>query len=97
MGRKCVTCNGDIVVGRVFNEIEENVYEVQINTECLYCDILRKTRIEKRELLDKLKEKRRRVIYLEERLKLRIIENNRGSYSKYCEERYANPENFEDL
>ena len=97
MGRKCVTCNGNIVVGKVFNEIEENVYEVQINTECLYCDILRKTRIEKRELLDKLKEKRRRVIYLEERLKLRIIENNRGSYSKYCEERYANPENFEDL
>jgi len=97
MGRKCVTCNGDIVVGKVFNEIEENVYEVQINTECLYCDILRKTRNEKRELLDRLKEKRRRVIYLEERLKLRILKNNRGTYSKYCEERYTNPENFEDL
>jgi len=84
MGRKCITCNGDIIVGRVFNKIEDNLYEVQINTECLYCDILRKTRIEKRELLDKLKEKRRRVIYLEERLKLRKYQN-------------LNTTNFEDL
>jgi len=84
MGRKCITCNGDIIVGRVFNKIEDNLYEVKINTECLYCQVLTKTKNEKRELLDKLKEKRRRVIYLEERLKLRKYQNLKTT-------------NFEDL
>ena len=28
---------------------------------------------------------------------LRKIKNNRGNYTKYCEERYCNPDNFEDF
>tara|TARA_B100001059_G_scaffold90400_1_gene89098 strand:+ start:1668 stop:1961 length:294 start_codon:yes stop_codon:yes gene_type:complete len=97
MGRECINCGGEIIVGKVLHEVEDNVYEVEIKTECLPCEILRRTRNEKRDLLDKLKQKRRRLIYLEERLNLRKIKNNRGNYTKYCEDRYCNPDNFEDF
>ncbi len=97
MGRECINCGGEIIVGKVLHEVEDNVYEVEIKTECLACEILRRTRNEKRDLLDKLKQKRRRLIYLEERLKFRKIKYNRGNYTKYCEERYSNPDNFEDF
>ena len=97
MGRKCINCGGDIVVGRVMHEIEDDVFDVEIKTECIYCEVLTRTKVEKRELLDKLKQKRRRLIYLEERLNLRKLKNQRGTYSKYCEERYRNPDNFEDF
>lgn len=97
MPRKCVTCSDDIVVGKIITDLDNGLQEVEILTECLYCRILRRTKNEKRDLLDQLKEKRRRLIYLEERLNLRKIKNQRGTYSKYCEERYAYPDNFEDF
>jgi len=87
MGRKCINCGGDIVVGKVFHEIEDDVYEVEIKTECVYCEVLTRTKVEKRELLDKLKQKRRRLIYLEERLNLRKLKNQIERY----------PNNFEDF
>jgi exosome complex RNA-binding protein Rrp4 len=87
MGRKCINCGGDIVVGKVFHEIEDDVYEVDIKTECVYCEVLTRTKVEKRDLLDKLKQKRRRLIYLEERLNLRKLKNQIERY----------PNNFEDF
>lgn len=87
MGRKCINCGGDIVVGKVLHEIEDDVYEVEIKTECVYCEVLTRTKVEKRELLDKLKQKRRRLIYLEERLNLRKLKNQIERY----------PNNFEDF
>ena len=87
MGRKCINCGGDIVVGRVMHEIEDDVFDVEIKTECIYCEVLTRTKVEKRELLDKLKQKRRRLIYLEERLNLRKLKNQRERY----------PNNFEDF
>jgi len=97
MGRKCINCGDEIIVGKVLHEIDDDVYEVEIKIECLACQVLTRTKMEKRELLDKLKQKRQRLIYLEERLKLRKIKNQRGTYSKYCEERYRNADNFEDF
>lgn len=87
MGRKCINCGGDIVVGKVLHEIEDDVYEVEIKTECVYCEVLTRTKVEKRDLLDKLKQKRRRLIYLEERLNLRKLKNQIERY----------PNNFEDF
>lgn len=87
MGRKCITCYGEIVGGRVYKQLHDNIYRMEYKTECLYCQVLTKTKNEKRELLDKLKEKRERIIYLEERLKLR----------KYHNLEYDNTTNFEDL
>jgi hypothetical protein len=87
MGRKCINCGGDIVVGKVLHEIEDDVFDVEIKTECVYCEVLTRTKVEKRELLDKLKQKRRRLIYLEERLNLRKLKNQIERY----------PNNFEDF
>ena len=87
MGRKCINCGGDIVVGKVLHEIEDDVFDVEIKTECVYCEVLTRTKVEKRDLLDKLKQKRRRLIYLEERLNLRKLKNQIERY----------PNNFEDF
>jgi len=87
MGRKCINCGGDIVVGKVLHEIEDDVFDVEIKTECVYCEVLTRTKVEKRELLDKLKQKRRRLIYLEERLNIRKLKNQIERY----------PNNFEDF
>jgi len=79
MPRKCMTCENDIVVGKIITELDNGLIEVDILTDCLYCRILTKEIKIKKELNKNLTAQRKRVIYLEELLKLRKIKNKRGS------------------
>ena len=100
MPRKCMTCGDDIIVGKIITELDNGLEEVEILTECLCCrsciNLTQAIKI-KKELNKNLTAQRKRVIYLEELLKLRKIKNQWGTYTKYCEERYTNPDNFEDF
>jgi len=77
MPRQCISCNADIVVGKVLHQIEYDFYEVEINTECIYCKIFTKEKKQFQELFNNLQKKNERLKYLEERLKIRKIRNKK--------------------
>ena len=75
MPRKCITCYNDMIVGKIITQLDNGLEEVDILTECLYCRILTKEIRIKKELNKNLTAQRKRVIYLEELLKLRKNKN----------------------
>ena len=85
MPRKCISCGDDIIVGKIITELDNGLEEVEILTECRSCINLNQAIKIKKELNKNLTAQRKRVIYLEELLKLRKIKNQRGTYTKYCE------------
>lgn len=78
MPRKCMTCYNDMIVGKIITDLDNGLQEVEILTDCLYCRILTEEIKIKKELNKKVTDQRKRVIYLEELLKLRKIKNKRN-------------------
>tara|TARA_R110001606_G_scaffold144094_1_gene283534 strand:+ start:1165 stop:1371 length:207 start_codon:yes stop_codon:yes gene_type:complete len=64
-----------MIVGKIITQLDNGLEEVDILTECLYCRILTKEIRIKKELNKNLTAQRKRVIYLEELLKLRKNKN----------------------
>tara|TARA_R110000787_G_scaffold11980_2_gene39067 strand:- start:2184 stop:2414 length:231 start_codon:yes stop_codon:yes gene_type:complete len=73
-----MTCYNDMIVGKIITDLDNGLQEVEILTDCLYCRILTEEIKIKKELNKKVTDQRKRVIYLEELLKLRKIKNKRN-------------------